>query len=70
MRHVTFQEALEVLESFPEEQRESILNIAARRMIDDRRDQIARNIQKAGKEFMQGRTRRGTVEDIMKEIAG
>ena len=38
MGNITFQKALEIIESLPEEQRESLIDIVKRRLIEERRD--------------------------------
>lgn len=44
MGNKTFQEALEIVESLPEEQRESLMDIVRRRLIEERRDRLAHSI--------------------------
>lgn len=44
MKTVTFDEALDIIESFPEEQRESIIEIVKRRLTEERREQLAQTI--------------------------
>jgi len=68
MGNITFQKALEVIETLPEEQRESLIDIIRRRMVEERRDQLALNIKKARVEYKQGKVKRGTVDDMMDEL--
>jgi len=68
MGNITFQKALEVIETLPEEQRESLIDIIRRRMVEERRDQMALNIKKARVEYKQGKVKRGTVDDMMDEL--
>ena len=68
METVTFDEVLEIIESFPDEQREAILEIARRRLAEERRGRLAQTIQEARAEYDRGETRRGTVDDLMREI--
>ncbi|MBM4308868.1 MAG: hypothetical protein FJ115_03085 [Deltaproteobacteria bacterium] len=68
MGNITFQKALEVIESLPEEQRESLVDIIKRRLVEERRDRLAQNIKKAKEEYKQGRVKRGTVDDVMDEL--
>jgi hypothetical protein len=68
MGNITFQKALEVIESLPGEQRESLIDIIRRRLIEERRDQLALNIKKAKVEYKQGKVKRGTVDDMMDEL--
>ena len=70
MKTVTFDKALDVVESLPEEQRESLIDIVKSRLIEERRDKLARNIREAKRQLRQGKVRRGTVEDLMRELPG
>ena len=54
MKTATFDEALDIIESFPEDQRESIVEIVKRRLTE---------------EYARGEARRGTVDDLIREIA-
>jgi hypothetical protein len=65
----TFQEALEIVESLPEEQRESLMDIVKRRLIEERRDRLAQSIKEAREEYKRGKIRKGTVDDIMNELS-
>lgn len=69
MKTVTFNEVLEIIESFPEEQRESIVEIVKLRLIEERRDRLAQSIKEAREEYRRGEVRKGTVEDLMSEIS-
>ena len=66
---VTFQDALDVVESLPEHQQEDLIDIIRRRIIEHRRDQLAANIKKARQEFARGEVKMGSVADLMKELA-
>jgi U3 small nucleolar ribonucleoprotein component len=68
MGNITFQKALEVIESLPEEQRESLIDIIKRRLIEERRDRLAQKIKKAREEYKHGEVKRGTVDDLMDEL--
>jgi hypothetical protein len=65
----TFQKALEIIESLPEEQRESLMDIVKRRLIDERRDRLAQSIKEAREEYKRGKIRKGTVDDLMNELS-
>ena len=64
---VTFQDALDTVESLPESQQENLINILKHRLIEQRREFLAKNIRKARKEYDKGKVKKGTVEDLMKE---
>ena len=69
MGNITFQKALEIVESLPEEQRESLMDIVKRRLIEERRDRLAQNIKEAREEYKRGKIRKGTVDDLMHELS-
>ncbi len=64
-----FQNALEVIESLPEEQQESLIDIVRRRIIERRREILAKNIHEARQEYLRGNVKRGTVDDLLKELS-
>jgi len=68
MKAVNFQEALEIIESFPVEQRESLIEIVKCRLVEERRNQLAQDIKEAREEFRRGEVTRGTVNDLMREL--
>ena len=69
MQKATFQKALEIIESLPEEQRESLIDIVKRRLIEERRDRLAQSIKEARDEYKRGEIKRGTVDDLMRELS-
>lgn len=66
---ITFQGALETIESLPEYQQEDIVDIIRHRLIDHRRELLAENIREAREEFARGEVKKGSVADLMKEIS-
>lgn len=69
MRTRTFDEALEIIESFSEEQRESMIEIVKRRLTEERRERLAQTVKEAREEYARGEIRKGTVDDLMREIS-
>lgn len=69
MEKATFQKALEIIESLPEEQRESLIDIVKRRLIEERRDGLAQNIKEAKGEYNRAEIEKGTVDDLMHELS-
>jgi len=69
MGNKTFQKALEIVESLPEEQRESLMDIVKRRLIEERRDRLAQSIEEAREEYRRGKIRKGTLDDLMHELS-
>jgi len=55
---ITFQKAIEVVESVPEEQQEVLIDIVQHRLIEQRREKLAQNIKKARNEYVGGKVRR------------
>jgi len=68
MKTTTFDETLEIIESFPEEQRESIIEIVKRRLTVERRERLTQTVKEAREEYARGEVRRGTVDDLMREL--
>ncbi len=66
---VTFQEALEKVESLPEDQQEDLVHILQRRRTERRREVLAERIKEARAEYARGEVTRGTVDDLMEELA-
>jgi len=69
MKTATFDEALDIIESFSEDQRESIVEIVKQRLAEERREQLGQTIKEAREEYARGEVRRGTVDDLIREIA-
>ncbi len=67
-KKATFQEALDVIESLPEHQQEDVIQIIQRRRLERRRDLLGESIKKARAEYARGEVRRGTANDLMKEL--
>jgi len=67
-QEVTFQEALDIVESLPEDQQETLIAIIRGRLIEQRREALAKRIKEAREEYKQGEVTHGTVDDLMKEI--
>lgn len=66
---VTFQEALDVVESLPTYQQEDLIDILRRRLIEHKRESLTENIRKAREEYARGEVKKGTVDDLMKELS-
>ncbi|MEA3359557.1 MAG: hypothetical protein U9R17_09175 [Thermodesulfobacteriota bacterium] len=68
MKTATFDEVLDIIESFPEDQRESIVEIVKRRLAEERREQLAQTIKEAQEEYARGEVKRGTVDELIREM--
>jgi hypothetical protein len=62
------QQALDVVESLPEEQQETLIDIIRRRLIEHKRELLAESIKEARSEYSRGEVHYGTADDLMKEI--
>ena len=66
---ITFQKALDIIESLPEYQQEDLINIIRRRLIEQRRNLLADRIKEAKEEYARGEVKKGSVDDLMKELS-
>ncbi len=66
---VTFQQALEIVEGLPEDQQGELIEIVRHRQREHRREALTAGIEQARGEFARGEARRGTVEDLMSDLA-
>jgi hypothetical protein len=62
---VTFQEALDMLESLPESQQDDIMRILQHRSLACRREWLAARIKEARSEYTRGEVTQGTVDELM-----
>jgi hypothetical protein len=65
---VTFQDALAIVESLPEQQQEELIAIIHRRRVEQRREALTERIQEARAEYARGEVIRGTVDDLLREL--
>jgi len=65
---MTFQEALDIVESLPEFQQDDLVDIVQRRRIERRRELLAESIKEARAEYARGEVKRGAADDLMKEL--
>ena len=63
-----FQEVIETVEALPRDDQTLLIEIIRRRLIEQRRDQLAADIVEARNAYQCGEVRRGTVADLMVEL--
>jgi len=63
------QEALDVVEQLSPEQQEMLLEVVRHRLVERRRDEIARNAAETHEAFREGRARYGSVEDLKRDLS-
>ena len=68
MNSPTFQEAVAMIEALPEEQRWSFMDIVRRRLVEERRNEIPGPYEEAREEHARGEVKRGTVDDLLREL--
>lgn len=68
MGAVTFQQTLEMIESLSEEERKSLVEIVTRRLTEERREEIAHAVAEARKDYASGEVKRGTVDDVLRDL--
>ena len=68
-KNITFQNALDIIETLPEYQQEDIVDIIHNRLIEHRRDILAGEIKAARDEFKRGEVKKGSVDSLMKELS-
>ncbi len=62
------QRALDAVESLPPEEQMMLFEIARRRLIEQRRADLAEEIATARRAYRQGQVKRGTAADLMAEL--
>jgi len=68
MENTAFGEVLEAVGELSPDEQETLLVIVRRRLAEQERKRLAKDIREAREEFAQGRCAPATVEDLMKEI--
>jgi len=65
---LAFGEVLEAADELSLEEQETLIEVIRRRVIERRREELAREIQDAQKEFRAGQCRPTTPDELMTEI--
>jgi hypothetical protein len=65
---LSFDELLEKIDGLPIDQQETLVEVIQRRLIDLRRQQIAKNAAEARQLYFAGKLPKGTVEDLMADL--
>ena len=67
-RILAFGEILEVVDTLPLEEQETLIEVMRRRVIERRREELAREVQDAQQEFQAGHCRPVTPDELVAEI--
>ena len=65
---LSFQQILDFVEQLDLDQRESLIDIVKRRLVDMRRDELAMSIKESRADYKKGNVKSGSVEDLMKDL--
>lgn len=68
-RAVTFNEALELVESLPGTLQDELIELIRRRRLETRREALIASVAEARRELARGDVRRGTVGDLLKVLS-
>lgn len=64
-----FQELIDAVESLPLEDRSLLVEIVNKRIIEKRRAELVSEVMASRDAFRQGNVKRGSVDDLMKDLA-
>ena len=67
---VTLQSALDYVEKLPPDEQETLIEILKKRMIERRRDEIARHAKDTLNGVKEKRAKYGTIEDLKRDLLG
>ncbi|WP_444549632.1 hypothetical protein [Candidatus Magnetomonas plexicatena] len=65
-QNIAFQDALEIVESLSEYQQEELIDIIRNRLLEHMRDLLSESISEAKKDYLNGKVKKGSVDDLMK----
>jgi hypothetical protein len=65
---LTFGDILEAADRLSLEEKETLIEVLQRRLVDQRRDELAKEIKAARKEFQAGKCQPASPEELMKDI--
>ena len=64
----TFQDIIEIVESLPEQQQEDLIEIIRNRLLENKRESLAKKIRRAKKEYNRGEIKKGSVDHLLKDL--
>ncbi|NIA12274.1 MAG: hypothetical protein GWP10_21785 [Nitrospiraceae bacterium] len=68
-RVATLQSALDYVEKLPPDEQETLIEIIKKRMIERRRDEIARHAKDTINAIKEKRAKYGTIEDLKRDLS-
>jgi len=69
-KNLTFDRIVCLADGLPLPQKETLIEILSKRLVEERRGDLRNDIQAANHEFKAGKCREATAATLMKEIAG
>ena len=63
-----FQQALDVIEQLPVEDQENLIEIVQRRLVEQRREEIACSAMDTLQAFREGRAKYGAIDDLRRDL--
>lgn len=70
MTLTTFADVLEAAEQLPLEDQEELIHVLKNRLREQKRAELVRDVQEAQQEFLQGKCKPVTPEEMIEEISG
>jgi len=64
----TLQKAIEIVESLPSDEQEILVEVIRRRILERRRAVLIAEVAEARKAYQRGEVRRGSVDDLLREL--
>jgi len=68
MQSTLLNDALEKVEELPKAQREALIDIVRRRLVEERRAEIAQNAIETRKAYLSGKAKQGSLTKLKKEL--
>ncbi|MDM7939555.1 MAG: hypothetical protein QUS07_04350 [Methanothrix sp.] len=68
MAKPSFQELIETVESLPIEDREMLVEIINKRIVEQRREELVADMETSLEAYRRGEVRTGTVDDLIKDL--
>lgn len=64
-----FQEVIDVVEAIPKDDQSLLIDIIKQRLVEYRREVLAKEIDEAREAYHRGNVKRGTVDELMRELS-
>ncbi len=68
VQSLSFQDLIEAVESLPLDDQSMLVDIINKRIIEKRRSELVAEVKEAREAFLRGEVKRGTVEDLVKDL--